>query len=131
MTQSKALAAGIAAVMLAVTTGCTSTPLIVDGPIYHPNGGVYYPNGKGDYKKHNGHKNKNKHKNKDYKKSDYNRVNAERLATRKLNSMGYRVEKVDYKHSQGIVKTKAYRGGQKYKIDLAYPSMNVVKMKRD
>lgn len=131
MTQSKALAAGIATVMLAVTTGCTSTPLIVDGPIYHPNGGVYYPNGKGDYKRHNGHKNKNKHKNKDYKKSDYNRVHAERLATRKLNSMGYRVEKVDYKHSQGIVKTKAYRGGQKYKIDLAYPSMNVVKMKRD
>ena len=133
MTKSKVLATGITALLLGVT-GCTSTPLILDGPIYHPNGGVYYPNGKGDYKKHDSHKNKDKkkkQKSKDYNKSDYNRVNAERLATRKLNSMGYRVEKVDYKHSQGIVKTKASRGGQKYKIDLAYPSMNVVKMKKD
>ena len=134
MTKSKVLATGITAIFLGVATGCTSTPLILDGPIYHPNGGVYYPSGKGDYKKYDDYKKKDKkkkHKNKDYKKSDYNRVNAERMATRKLNSMGYRVEKVDYKHSQGIVKTKAYRGGHKYKIDLSYPGMNVVKLKKD
>ena len=128
MTNIKLLSAGLMAATLGIATGCTSTPLILDGPIYHPNGGVYYPDGKGGYKKHDDYKKKNKKK---HKKSEYNRVNAERMATRKLNSMGYRVEKVHYKHSQGIVKTKAYRGGSKYKIDLAYPSMNVVKLKKD
>lgn len=122
MTKTKLISAGLMAAALSVASGCTSTPLILDGPVYYPNG---------DYKKHDNQKNKNKYKNKDYKKNEYDRVNAERLATRKLNSMGYRVEKVDYKHSQGIVKAKAYRGGSKYKIDLSYPSMNVVKLKKD
>mgnify|MGYP003501194665 CR=1 FL=1 len=59
MTNIKLLSAGLMAATLGVATGCTSTPLILDGPIYHPNGGVYYPDGKGDYKKHDDYKKKN------------------------------------------------------------------------
>ncbi|WP_312751678.1 hypothetical protein [Psychrobacter sanguinis] len=124
MTKTKLISAGLMAAALSVASGCTSTPLILDGPVYHPNG---------DYKKHDNHKNKNKHnshKNKGYKNTN-KKANAERLATRKLNSMGYRVEKLDYKEKQGIVKAKAYRGGSKYKIDLSYPSMQVINMKKD
>ena len=115
MTKTKLISAGLMAAALSVASGCTSTPLILDGPVYHPNG---------DYKKHDNHKNKG------YKNTN-NKANAERLATRKLNSMGYRVEKLDYKEKPGIVKAKAYRGGSKYKIDLSYPSMQVINMKKD
>ncbi|AWT49086.1 hypothetical protein DLE54_05800 [Psychrobacter sp. YP14] len=124
MIKLKTLATGFTAIFLsAAVVGCASTPLDTRG--------MHYPNGTYDKKGHNTYKQNKKHQNKKYNKSEYNQGNAERLATRKLNAMGYQVQKVDYKQKQGIVKTTAYRGGKKYKIDLAYPSMNVVKMKKD
>lgn len=121
MTKIKLVSTGLILSSVIATTGCG--PVITDNPIYYPNGKL---------EKHDNHKkqgNHNKYKKNDYKKTSHAVV--ERQATNALNALGYRVEKVDYKEKQGIVKVKAYRGGSKYKIDLSYPSMQVVKLKKD
>lgn len=105
---------GLVAIVLGAAVGCVAT----DGTVYPPYGD--YPHDYKDYKKVNKAINK-----------DVRRPAVERLAAGKVNSMGYRVKKVDYKEKQGIVKVKAMRGGQDYKIELGYPSMNVIKIKKD
>ena len=127
MNKSKPIIAGIFAAVL--TTGCTSTPLVVDGPIYYPNG---------KYDKHDHHKHKNdqyKYKNGQYKNNHYRGQNnigqAKKLAALKLESMGYHAGRLEYKQDKGIVKGKAYRNGNEYDVELSYPSMNVIKLKRD
>ena len=121
MTNIRLVSSGLILSSVVAAAGCA--PVITDNPIYYPNGKLEKHD---NHKKHDNH---NKHKNNDYKKASHTVV--ERQATHALNAMGYGVEKVDYKEKQGIVKAKAYRGGSKYKIDLSYPSMQVVKLKKD
>jgi len=108
----------IVAVLLAVTTGCVSTP----------NGYNVYDDIYGDvYKDSKDHK---KYKN---KKADKNISSAtvERRAASKVSSMGYRVKDVKYKKGDRKIKIKAERGRDDYKIELGYPSYNVIKLKKD
>ncbi|MGE6330059.1 hypothetical protein ACQKDP_06285 [Psychrobacter pacificensis] len=45
--------------------------------------------------------------------------------------MGYRVKDVKYKKGDRKIKVKAERGRDDYKIELGYPSYNVIKIKKD
>jgi hypothetical protein len=45
--------------------------------------------------------------------------------------MGYRVKDVKYKKGDSKIKVKARRGSEDYKIELGYPSYNVIKIKKD
>lgn len=45
--------------------------------------------------------------------------------------MGYYVKDVKYKKGDNKIKVKAHRGGEDYKIELSYPSYNVLKIKED
>ena len=45
--------------------------------------------------------------------------------------MGYRVKDVRYKKGDSKIKVKARRGSKDYKIELDYPSYNVIKIKED
>lgn len=127
MSKNKLIVAGIFAAVL--TTGCTSTPLVVDGPIYYPNGQYH----KGENRKHKN--DQYKYKNNQYKNNHYKGQNnighAKKLAALKLESMGYHAGRLEYKQDKGIVKGKAYRNGNEYDVELSYPSMNVIKLKRD
>ena len=45
--------------------------------------------------------------------------------------MGYRVKDVKYKKGDNKIKVKARRCSKDYKIELDYPSYNVIKIKED
>lgn len=116
----KTTAAGsMAAVLLTITTGCVTTPG------YNPYGDLYEDIYKDSsvYKKH-----KETINNVD---KDIYRPAIEQRAANKVRSMGYRVEDVKYKKGDNKIKVKAYRGGEDYKIELGYPSYNVLKIKED
>ncbi|WP_296243076.1 MULTISPECIES: hypothetical protein [unclassified Psychrobacter] len=55
----------------------------------------------------------------------------EQRAANKVSNMGYRVKDVKYKKGDSKIKVKAKRGGEDYKIELGYPSYNVIKIKED
>ncbi len=55
----------------------------------------------------------------------------EQRAANKVSNMGYRVKDVKYKKGDSKIKVKAKRGGENYKIELGYPSYNVIKIKED
>ncbi|MGP5101198.1 hypothetical protein ACTXI1_06740 [Psychrobacter celer] len=55
----------------------------------------------------------------------------EQRAANKVSSMGYRVKDVKYKKGDHKIKVKARRGGEDYKIELDYPSYQVIKIKED
>lgn len=119
-TLKNVVSGSIVATLLAVTTGCVTTPggYSVYDDIY---GDVYK-----DKKEHKKHKDK-------HKKADKNVYSAaiERRAANKVSSMGYRVKGVKYKKGDRKIKVKAERGRDDYKIELSYPSYNVIKIKKD
>ena len=45
--------------------------------------------------------------------------------------MGYRVKDVKYKKGDRVIKVKAERGREDYKIELGYPNYNVLNVKKD
>ena len=111
--------ASMIAVLLTITTGC------VTAPGYNAYGDLYedvYKNSK-VYKKH---------------KKTINSIDKElyqpaieQRAANKVSNMGYRVKDVKYKKGDSKIKVKAKRGSQDYKIELGYPSYNVIKIKED
>ena len=119
-TLKNVVSGSLVATLLAVTTGCVTTPggYNVYDDIY---GDVYKDN-----KEHKKHKNK-------HKKADKNVYSAaiERRAANKVSSMGYRVKDVKYKKGDRKIKVKAERGRDDYKIELGYLSYNVIKIKKD
>lgn len=54
-------------------------------------------------------------------------------AIRKVSAMGYRVTDIelDEKKKRGIFEIEATRGGQNYEIELSYPNLEVIKVKKD
>ena len=107
------------AVLLTITTGC------VTAPGYNAYGDLYediYKDSK-VYKKH---------------KKTINSIDKElyqpaieQRAANKVSNMGYRVKDVKYKKGDSKIKIKAKRGSEDYKIELGYPSYNVIKIKKD
>ena len=55
----------------------------------------------------------------------------EQRAANQVSNMGYRVKDVKFKKGDSKIKVKARRGGEDYKIELGYPSYNVIKIKKD
>ena len=55
----------------------------------------------------------------------------EQRAANQVSNMGYRVKDVKYKKGDSKIKVKAQRGSKDYKIELGYPSYNVIKIKED
>ncbi|WP_201618967.1 hypothetical protein [Psychrobacter maritimus] len=107
------------AALLAITTGC------VTAPGYNAYGDLYediYKDTK-VYKKH-------KKNIKSIDKELYQPA-IEQRAANKVSSMGYRVKDVKYKKGDSKIKVKARRGSEDYKIELGYPSYNVIKIKED
>lgn len=102
-----------------------------------------------DWQNNNNHqKNKNKqhgnghYKNKGEKRSHYidNKTSNEarysvirQRAIRKVNAMGYQVTDIEFeeKKKRGIFEIEARRGSQDYEIELSYPSLDVLKIKKD
>ena len=114
-----AAASSTIAALLAITTGC------VTAPGYNAYGDLYediYKDTK-VYKKH-------KKNIKSIDKELYQPA-IEQRAANKVSSMGYRVEDVKYKKGDSKIKVKARRGSEDYKIELGYPSYNVIKIKKD
>ena len=111
--------ASMIAVLLTLTTGC------VTAPGYNAYGDLYedvYKDSK-VYKKH---------------KKTINSIDKElyqpaieQRAANKVSNMGYRVKDVKYKKGDSKIKVKAKRGSEDYKIELGYPSYNVIKIKKD
>ena len=111
--------ASMIAVLLTITTGC------VTAPGYNAYGDLYedvYKDSK-VYKKH---------------KKTINSIDKElyqpaieQRAANKVSNMGYRVKDVKYKKGDSKIKVKAKRGSQDYKIELGYPSYNVINIKED
>lgn len=111
--------ASMIAALLTITTGC------VTAPGYNAYGDLYedvYKNSK-VYKKH---------------KKTINSIDKElyqpaieQRAANKVSNMGYRVKDVKYKKGDSKIKVKAKRGSEDYKIELGYPSYNVIKIKED
>ena len=107
------------AVLLTITTGC------VTAPGYNAYGDLYedvYKDSK-VYKKH---------------KKTINSIDKElyqpaieQRAANKVSNMGYRVKDVKYKKGDSKIKVKAKRGSEDYKIELGYPSYNVINIKED
>lgn len=110
----------IVAALLAVTTGCVTTP----------GGYNVYDDAYGDVYKDNKEHKKYKGKNKKVDKNIY-APDIERRAANKVSSMGYRVKDVKYKKGDRKIKVNAERGRDNYKIELGYPSYNVIKIKKD
>ena len=111
--------ASMIAVLLTITTGC------VTAPGYNAYGDLYediYKDNK-VYKKH-------KKTVKSIDKELYQPA-IEQRAANKVSSMGYRVKDVKYKKGDSKIKVKARRGSKDYKIELGYPSYNVIKIKED
>ena len=111
--------ASMIAVLLTITTGC------VTAPGYNAYGDLYedvYKDSK-VYKKH---------------KKTINSIDKElyqpaieQRAANKVSNMGYRVKDVKYKKGDSKIKVKAKRGSEDYKIELGYPSYNVINIKED
>lgn len=111
--------ASMIAVLLTITTGC------VTAPGYNAYGDLYediYKDSK-VYKKH---------------KKTINSIDKElyqpaieQRAANKVSNMGYRIKDVKYKKGDSKIKVKAKRGSEDYKIELGYPSYNVIKIKED
>jgi len=111
--------ASMIAVLLTITTGC------VTAPGYNAYGDLYedvYKDSK-VYKKH---------------KKTINSIDKElyqpaieQRAANKVSNMGYRVKDVKYKKGDSKIKVKAKHGSEDYKIELGYPSYNVIKIKKD
>ena len=111
--------ASMIAALLTITTGC------VTAPGYNAYGDLYedvYKDSK-VYKKH---------------KKTINSIDKElyqpaieQRAANKVSNMGYRVKDVKYKKGDSKIKVKAKRGSEDYKIELGYPSYNVIKIKED
>ena len=111
--------ASMIAVLLTITTGC------VTAPGYNAYGDLYedvYKDSK-VYKKH---------------KKTINSIDKElyqpaieQRAANKVSNMDYRVKDVKYKKGDSKIKVKAKRGSEDYKIELGYPSYNVIKIKKD
>ena len=115
----KTVATGsIVAALVAVTTGCVTAPNGYNG---------YDDLYEHSHKDNKGHK---KHKDKKNDKDSYVSVVEQRAAS-KVRSMGYRVKDVKYKNGDRKIKIKAERGRDDYKIELGYPSYNVIKLKKD
>ena len=114
-----ATATGMVAALLTITTGC------VTAPGYNAYGDLYEDIYKDSsvYKKH-------KKTIKSIDKDIY-RPAVEQKAANKVSNMGYRVKSVKYKKGDNKIKVKARRGSKDYKIDLDYPSYNVIKVKED
>lgn len=53
----------------------------------------------------------------------------EQRAANIASGMGYRVKDVKYKKGDSKIKVKATRGGKDYKIDMAYPGYQIIKIK--
>ena len=104
---------------LALTTGC------VTAPGYNAYGDLYEDVYKDTklYKKH-------KKTLKNIDKELYQPA-IEQRAANKVSSMGYHVKDVKYKKGDHKIKVKARRGGEDYKIELDYPSYQVIKIKED
>ena len=121
LTLKTVVSGSIIAALLTVTTGCVTTPSgynIYDDDIY---GDVHK-----DDKEHKKHKDKHKKADKDVYSATI-----ERRAANKVSSMGYRVKDVKYKKGDRKIKVNAERGRDDYKIELGYPSYNVIKIKKD
>ena len=56
-----------------------------------------------------------------------------RRAINKVRAMGYRVEDIDLeeKNKRGVFEVEARRGSQKYEILLSYPTLEVIRVKKD
>lgn len=114
------IVAGLIAITLGGVTGCMTTP---GG--YNAYGDIYediYKDSK-LYKKHK--------KTINSIDKDIYRPAIEQTAANRVSSMGYQVRDVRYKKGDRTIRVKANRGGQNYKIDLDYPSYNVVNIKKD
>ena len=114
------MAAGLITIMLSSVTGCMTTP---DG--YNAYGDLYediYKDSK-IYKKHK--------KTINTIDKDIYRPAIEQTAANRVSNMGYQVRDVRYNKGDKTIRVKANRGGQKYKIDLDYPSYNVINIKKD
>lgn len=114
------LVAGVMTLMLGGLSGCMTTP---GG--YNAYGDLYediYKDTK-IYKKHK--------KTIDTLDKDIYRPAIEQTAANKVSNMGYQVHDVRYKKGDRNILVRASRGGQNYKIDLDYPSYNVIRIKND
>ena len=120
LTLKTVVSGSIIAAVLAVTTGCVTTP---SG--YNAYDDIYGDVHKDD-KEHKKHKDKHKKADKDVYSATI-----ERRAANKVSSMGYRVKDVKYKKGDRKIKVEAERGRDDYKIELGYPSYNVLKIKKD
>ena len=112
-------ATSVITALLTITTGC------VTAPDYTAYGDLYedvYKDTK-VYKKH-------KKTVKSIDKEIYQPA-IEQRAANKVSNMGYRVKDVKYKKGDSKIKVKARRGSKDYKIELGYPSYNVIKIKED
>lgn len=112
-------ATSLIAALLTITTGC------VTAPGYNAYGDLYediYKDTK-VYKKH-------KKTIKSIDKELYQPA-VEQCAANQVSNMGYRVKDVRYKKGDSKIKVKATRSGKDYKIELGYPSYNVIKIKED
>ncbi|WP_201615511.1 hypothetical protein [Psychrobacter urativorans] len=114
-----AVTGSVIAALLAVTTGCATTPG------YNAYGDIYE-----DVYKDSGFYKKNKKAIKSIDKELY-RPAIEQTAANKVSSMGYRVKDVKYKKGNRTIKVKAERGREDYKIELGYPNYDVIKIKKD
>ena len=114
------MAAGLITIMLSSVTGCMTTP---DG--YNAYGDLY----EDIYKDSKIYKKQKKTINTIDK--DIQRPAIEQTAANRVSNMGYQVRDVRYNKGDKTIRVKANRGGQKYKIDLDYPSYNVINIKKD
>ena len=112
-------ATGVVASLLTITSGCATTPgYDAYGDIYE---NIYKDSSL--YKKH-------KKTIKSIDKDLYQPA-VEQTAANKVSSMGYRVKDVKYKKGDRVIKVKAERGREDYKIELGYPNYNVLNVKKD
>ena len=112
-------ATSLIAALLTITTGC------VTAPGYNAYGDLY----EGIYKDTKVSK-KHKKTVKSIHKQLYQPA-IEQRAANQVSNMGYRVKDVKYKKGDSKIKVKATRGSKDYKIELGYPSYNVIKIKED
>lgn len=94
--------------------------------------------GNGQYKNNGSNKHKDKDKKKGYDVDDRIKNEAhypalKQRAIRKVSAMGYRVTDIelDEKKKRGIFEIEATRSGQEYDIELSYPDLEVIKIKKD
>lgn len=108
-------ATSVIAALLTITTGC------VTAPGYNAYGDIYK-----DTKVSKKHKKTIKSIDKELYQPAI-----EQRAANQVSNMGYRVKDVRYKKGDSKIKVKARRGSKDYKIELGYPSYNVIKIKED